>query len=158
MKKTYDIHELVPYINWAYFFFAWQVKDQAEKVRLRQEAEMFLTQQEGRYHVYGLFELFEANADGDDIMVFRGKWREVRKATGRRALLGNGKRIPCLRQQQGQPPYLCLSDFISPLHISLTSKLGIFATSADIGLETDFDADPYQKMMAQLLADRLAEN
>ena len=157
MKKTYDIHELVPYINWAYFFFAWQVKDQDEKVRLRQEAEMFLTQQEGRYHVYGLFELFEANADGDDIMVFRGKWREVRKATGRRALLGNGKRIPCLRQQQGQPPYLCLSDFISPLHISLTSKLGIFATSADIGLETDFDADPYQKMMAQLLADRLAE-
>jgi Methionine synthase I, cobalamin-binding domain len=157
LKKTYDIHELVPYINWAYFFFAWQVKDQDEKVRLRQEAEMFLTQQEGRYHVYGLFELFEANADGDDIMVFRGKWREVRKATGRRALLGNGKRIPCLRQQQGQPPYLCLSDFISPLHISLTSKLGIFATSADIGLETDFDADPYQKMMAQLLADRLAE-
>ena len=157
MKKTYDIHELVPYINWAYFFFAWQVKDQDEKVRLRQEAEMFLTQQEGRYHVYGLFELFEANADGDDIMVFRGEWREVRKATGRRTLLGNGKRIPCLRQQQGQPPYLCLSDFISPLHISLTSKLGIFATSADIGLETDFDADPYQKMMAQLLADRLAE-
>ena len=157
MIITYDIHELVPYINWAYFFFAWQVKDQDEKVRLRQEAEMFLTQQEGRYHVYGLFELFEANADGDDIMVFRGKWREVRKATGRRALLGNGKRIPCLRQQQGQPPYLCLSDFISPLHISLTSKLGIFATSADIGLETDFDADPYQKMMAQLLADRLAE-
>ena len=157
MKKTYDIHELVPYINWAYFFFAWQVKDQDEKVRLRQEAEMFLTQQEGRYHVYGLFELFEANADGDDIMVFRGKWREVRKATGRRALLGNCKRIPCLRQQQGQPPYLCISDFISPLHISLTSKLGIFATSADIGLETDFDADPYQKMMAQLLADRLAE-
>ena len=164
MKKTYDIHELVPYINWAYFFFAWQVKDQDEKVRLRQEAEMFLTQQEGRYHVYGLFELFEANADGDDIMVFRGEWREVRKTTGRRTLLGNGKRIPCLRQQQGQPPYLCLSDFISPLHIfftshlsPLTSKLGIFATSADIGLETDFDADPYQKMMAQLLADRLAE-
>ena len=164
MKKTYDIHELVPYINWAYFFFAWQVKDQDEKVRLRQEAEMFLTQQEGHYHVYGLFELFEANADGDDIVVFRGEWREVRKATGRRALLGNGKRIPCLRQQQGQPPYLCLSDFISPLHISptsylspLTSKLGVFATSADIGFETDFDADPYQKMMAQLLADRLAE-
>ena len=164
MKKTYDIHELVPYINWAYFFFAWQVKDQDEKVRLRQEAEMFLTQQEGHYHVYGLFELFEANADGDDIVVFRGEWREVRKATGRRTLLGNGKRIPCLRQQQGQPPYLCLSDFISPLHIfltshlsPLTSKLGVFATSADIGFETDFDADPYQKMMAQLLADRLAE-
>ena len=50
MIITYDIHTLVPYINWAYFFFAWQVKDPDEKVRLRQEAETFLTQWEGRYH------------------------------------------------------------------------------------------------------------
>jgi cobalamin-dependent methionine synthase I len=45
------------------------------------------------------------------------------------------------------------ADFSSPS----SSKIGLFATSVDIGLETDFDADPYQKMMAQLLADRLAE-
>ena len=153
MKISYDIHELVPYINWAYFFFAWQVKDEAEKKRLRQEAEMFLSQQEGYYHAYGLFELFEANADGDDIVVYSGMRKDK-----------SGKRIPCLRQQQGEPPYLCLSDFISPQNISpssflfsLSSKLGIFATSADISLETDFDSDPYQKMMSQLLADRLAE-
>ena len=152
MIITYDIHTLVPYINWVYFFFAWQVKDEDEKMRLRQEAETLLTQWEGRYHAYGLVEIFEAYSDGDDIVV-RGERGEVR-----------GERIPCLRQQQGKPPYLCLSDFISPQIISLTShllpltsRLGIFATSADIGLETDFDADPYQKMMAQLLADRLAE-
>jgi len=135
MLITYDIHELVPYINWPYFYFAWQVKEQDEKDRLRQEAETLLTQWEERYHAYALFELFEAHSDGDDIVI------------------SSSFRIPCLRQQQGEPPYLCLSDFISPL----TSKLGIFATSADMALETDFDADPYQKMMAQLLADRLAE-
>ena len=72
MKITYDIHELVPYVNWVYFFYAWQVKDQEEKTRLRQEAEIFLTQQEGHYHAYGLFELFEAYADGDDIVVCIG--------------------------------------------------------------------------------------
>jgi cobalamin-dependent methionine synthase I len=165
MKISYDIHELVPYINWAYFFFAWQMKDEEEKARLRQEAETFLTQQEGRYHAYGLFEIFEANADGDDIVVYKGV----------RSQNSGVCRIPCLRQQQGEPPYLCLSDFIipayaltcnlSPLSISTdssllspdSSKLGVFATSADIGLETDFDTDPYQKMMAQLLADRLSE-
>ena len=149
MIITYDIHALAPYINWAYFFFAWQVKHEDEKVRLRQEAETFLTQWEGRYHAYGLFERFEAYSDGDDIEVFSGKRKEE-----------SGKRIPCLRQQEGKPPYLCLSDFISPRIISpssLSSQIGIFATSADIGLETDFDDDPYQKMMAQLLADRLAE-
>jgi len=162
MIITYDIHELVPYINWAYFFFAWQVKNEEEKVRLRQEAEMFLTQFEGFYHAYALFELFEANSDEDDIVV-------------RSERISQPHRIPCLRQQQGEPPYLCLSDFVSPQNVSLTipeqssptrslshllpltSKIGIFATSADMGLETDFDADPYQKMMAQLLADRLAE-
>lgn len=135
MLITYDIHEVVPYINWPYFHFAWQVKQQDEKLRLHQEAETLLTQWEERYHAYALFELFEAHSDGDDIVI------------------SSSFRIPCLRQQQGEPPYLCLSDFISPL----TSKLGIFATSADMALETDFDADPYQKMMAQLLADRLAE-
>ena len=152
MIIIYDIHELVPYINWVYFFYAWQVKNEDERARLRQEAETLLTQWEGHYHAYALFELFGAYSDGDDIVV-RGEREEVR-----------GERIPCLRQQQGEPPYLCLSDFISPQNISLTShlspltsKLGIFATSADIGLETDFDEDPYQKMMAQLLADRLAE-
>ena len=138
MRLTYEISELVPYVNWVYFFFAWQVKEDSEKVRLRSEAETLLTQLNDHYHVYGLFGLFDANADGDDIIL-------------------NGKRLPLLRQQQGKPPYLCLSDFILPLSRGESDKIGLFATSVDMGLETDFDADPYQKMMVQLLADRLAE-
>ena len=59
MLLAYDIQELVPYINWVYFFYAWQVKNDDEKAHLRQEAEAFLTQWEGRYRAYGLFELFE---------------------------------------------------------------------------------------------------
>lgn len=153
MKLTYDISTLTPYINWPYFFFAWQVKEQAEKDRLREEALRLLGELEGRYHAYGLFELFEANADGDDIIIYRGKGVE-----------DSGKRIPCLRQQQGNAPYLCLADFVSPIsksltpnHSPLTTRIGLFATTVDIGLETDFDADDYQKMLVQLLADRLAE-
>ena len=155
MTISYDISELIPYINWPYFFFAWQVKEPTEKSRLRQEAEALLQQLEGKYHAYGLFELFDAYSDGDDIVVCRGVSSQESGVC----------RIPCLRQQQGNPPYLCLSDFISPHNISTdsclltpdSSKIGLFSTSVDIGLETDFDADPYQKMMAQLLADRLAE-
>ncbi len=166
MKLTYDISTLTPYINWPYFFFAWQVKEQAEKDRLREEALRLLDNLEGHYHAYGLFELFEAYSEGDDIMV-----RGVRsEESGVRIPFPSDKRIPCLRQQQDNPPYLCLSDFISPLNIShsslptppssknsLSSKLGLFATTVDIGLETDFDDDDYQKMLVQLLADRLAE-
>jgi len=175
MKITYNISDLVPYVNWVYFFYAWQVKEEAEKQRLRQEAEVLLSKLEGRYHVYGIFELFDAYGEEDDIII-RGERGEAR---GER--LPQTLRIPCLRQQQGTPPYLCLSDFLPPKNISLTSsfipeqssptrslspltskepltpKLGLFATTVDMGLETDFDADPYQKMMVQLLADRLAE-
>ena len=135
MKITYHISELVPYINWVYYFFAWQVKDEAEKQRMQREALAKLAELEDKYHVYAVFQLFDARSDGDDIV------------------LANSKRIPCLRQQQGNPPYLCLADFVSPN----TSKIGLFATSVDMGLETDFDNDVYQKMMVQLLADRLAE-
>lgn len=138
MILTYDISALIPYINWPYYYFAWQVKDPAEKKRLRMEAEAFLRQQEGRYHAYAIFELYEANADGDDIAI-------------------GSKRIPLLRQQQGRAPYLCLADFIRPLSSGIKDKVGLFATSVDIGMETDFGADAYEKMMAQLLADRLAE-
>ena len=69
MILTYDISALIPYINWPYYYFAWQVKEPAEKERLRTEAEAFLRQQEGRYHAYAVFELFAANADGDDIAI-----------------------------------------------------------------------------------------
>ena len=160
MIQTYDISQLRPYINWPYFFFAWQVKDPSEKERLRQESEVFLDTLEGNYHAHALFLLLDAYSDGDDIIVFRGMRNEE-----------CGMRIPCLRQQQGEPPYLCLADFICPINKSHSTfhiphstkslphstKIGLFATSVDMGLETDFASDAYQKMLAQLLADRLTE-
>ena len=138
MKITYQISEIAPYINWAYFYHAWGMsgKPESEKEKLRQEAETALRQIDGTYQTFGLFELFDANTDGDDIIVL------------------SSIRIPCLRQQQPGSDCLCLSDFIAPHG---EDKVGLFATSVSHGLETDFDADPYQKMMMQLLADRLAE-
>ena len=139
MRLTYDISQLSAYINWPYFFYAWQVREPAEKERLRREAETVLQQLEGRYRAYALFLLFDVDTDGDDILV------------------GAGKRIPCLRQQEKGSGYRCLADFVSSRHEPPFSQIGVFATSVDHGLETDFDGDAYQKMMMQLLADRLAE-
>ena len=153
MKITYRISQLVPYINWVYYFYAWQVKDEAEKQRMQREALAKLEELEGNYQVHAVFELFDAYSDDDDIVIFRtqmcpdcGVKHPVRVAN-----------IPCLRQQQGNPPYLCLADFIAPQECKVKSKIGLFATTVDIGLETDFDDDVYQKMLTQLLADRLAE-
>ena len=151
MTLTYQISQVAPYINWVYFYHAWGIsgRPDAEKEKLRQEAEEALRQIEGKYQAFALFELFDARSEDDDIVLFRSAYCEecgvphpVRVAN-----------IPCLRQQQGRPPFLCLADFISPV----SSKIGLFSTSVSHGLETDFSSDPYQKMMAQLLADRLAE-
>jgi cobalamin-dependent methionine synthase I len=150
----YDIPDVAPYINWHYFFFAWQLKEKEEQLRIRREADLFLAQITGKYHTHALFLLLDAYSDGDDIIVMRGKGQSA-----------GCERIPCLRQQQVGSDFLCLSDFIAPENVTsltshpspFTSQIGIFATSADIGLETDFNSDPYMKMMAQLVADRLAE-
>lgn len=140
MILTYSISDVAPYINWPYFYFAWQVKQPEEQARMRKEAEAFLAAHEGRYKAYAVFLLVNAHADGDNVV--------VDLADGQHEAVT----LPFLRQQQGNP-CLCLSDFVHPQH----DRIGLFATSVDSGLESDFDADPYMKMMAQLLADRLAE-
>ena len=150
MKLDYSIGQVAPYINWIYFFHAWGTNGMTpqEKCQLQAEAEERLQRYADRYQTHGLFQLFEAYAEEDDIVV---------KAEGQEV---GSERIPCLRQQQQGSEYLCLADFISPstLHSPLsTDKIGIFATTVDMGLETDFSSDPYEKMMMQLLADRLAE-
>ena len=155
MTLDYDIATVRPYINWDYFFYAWGMhnKPDAEKQSLRQEAEQTLTHLQDHYRTHALFHLFDAYSDGDDVV--------VPAETAEKLAGGEEMRLPFLRQQQPGSGYLCLSDFISPRDtahlLPLTSKLGVFATSVDHGLENDFDHDPYEKMMVQLLADRLAE-
>lgn len=138
MKKAYAISELQPYINWAYYYHSWQLRDPEQQRQSREEAELLLRQLNDTYHVYALFQLFNAHSDGDDIILSSSSMQRP-------------CRCPFLRQQHGE--CLCLADFIHPGH----DHIGIFATTVDWGMETDFDHDTYQKMQVQLLADRLAE-
>ncbi len=152
MTIDYNICDVVPYINWAYFYFAWQVKQKKEQQRLHDEALSFLTDIADKYRTHALIEIMPAYGDGDDIVI---------KTPSATHMGTSMVRIPCLRQQSGST-CLCLADFIAPHSLPVTSEavegtIGVFAVSADCGLESDFDGDPYLKMMAQLIADRLAE-
>ena len=140
-KLTYDISQLIEYINWPYFYHAWQLKNVEKQTEIKAEAMRVLETLEGRYRVYALFALGEANSDGDDILF-------------------EGVRLPMLRQQHPTSdgePNMCMSDFIRPMSHGISDKMGIFCTTVDIGLEKDFDGDAYNRMMVQLIADRLAE-
>lgn len=139
---TYNISEIVPYINWAYFFYAWSMNGKAKdaQLELRSEAEKLLADMEGRYHTRAVFALCEANSEGDDIII-------------------NGTRVPMLRQQKVIPgkPNLCLADFIRPASSGIKDTIGLFATSVDAAFTNNNEGDPYQRMLSQTLADRLAE-
>ncbi len=143
MKLTFDIAELMPYVNWIYFFHAWGLdgKPAEAKEDLKHEAEAVLESWQGHYQAYATFQLLEANSDGDDL------------------LLG-GLRIPMLRQQKpsaGSNYCLCLADFVRPLYSQIKDRAGVFATSFDVEATTGHNDDAYLKMMSQVLSDRLAE-
>lgn len=143
LRLDYTVAEASPYINWLYFHHAWGVSgNAAEQQRLETEARAMLAEMADRYKTHAVFGLFDANSDGDDL------------------LMGD-VRIPMLRQQHdassAAKPNLCLADFVRPLASGMKDKAGAFAATVDAAMETDFRDDDYLRMMAQTLADRLAE-
>lgn len=149
-RLTYTVNELVPYINWPYFDYAWGVgsKGRDERERLRDEAHRMLDEISDRYKTHTVFGLFPANSDGDDLLLYN------ETAEGETATV----RIPMLRQQRhGGAHNMCLADFVIPADKGVSDTVGVFAATIDHAIERDWQDDPYRRMMAQTLADRLAE-
>lgn len=170
--QHYTIPSITPYIQWGYFFHAWgfpfryvqltRVHDCAgchaawiatlpvpeqpkarEAARLLTDARALLARwsEEGA-HTHFRVGLFEAYGDGDDIYLPEAD-----------------RSIPLLRQQTAQPgePCLCLSDFVRPRCQGISDQVGIFASTTDAALEQSFPTDDYMHLLAQTVADRLAE-
>lgn len=142
-RLEYNIKEVEPYINWLYFYHAWGLagKPKTEREKLRKEADEVIEQFSKHYHTYALFGLFDANSDGDDIII-------------------DGIRVPFLRQQKpnnDSHPNLCLSDYIRPIDSNIKDCIGVFAATVDIEMETTDDKDVYRQLLMQTVADRLAE-
>lgn len=167
---TYDIHDLTEYINWIYFFHAWGFQPRfaaiadihgcdscragwlasfpenerakaAEAMQLHKEANRMLNAVDGRFKVYAVYRLMDANADGDNLLL-------------------NGTRFPLLRQQtriKPEDPFLCLSDFVRPLTSGITDTVGGFATTIDERMEEEFKEDDYKHLLIKTLGERLAE-
>ena len=72
MNKTYRISELIPFINWLYFYHAWGLsgKPKADKEKIKQEALQMLASWEEKYHTHTIFKLFEVGSEGDDLIFF----------------------------------------------------------------------------------------
>jgi 5-methyltetrahydrofolate--homocysteine methyltransferase len=155
------------FIDWSPFFHAWGLKgtyprildDEKQGTEARQlfaEGNALLDRiiQEKLIVARGVYGFFPASAVGDDVELYTDETRS--------SVLD---RFHFLRQQanrEGSEPCRCLADFIAPKETGLPDHIGAFAVTSGIGLRElcdNFRAnhDDYNAIMAEALADRLAE-
>ncbi len=140
-QTTYTVEDLLPYIDWSYFFHAWGIthKNTATDaaIQLKAEAIETLKKSGNEYKINTLFGLFDTHVSDDDIII-------------------NNIRLPLLRQQhtRSDKPNICLSDFINPQG----DKIGLFATAIEETSKRETNKkDPYHALLIKTLSDRLAE-
>ncbi len=168
-RRTIEVPlaELVPYIDWTFFFTAWELRGRYPAIlehpkygpaarELFEHGRGLLDRivAERSLVARGVYGFWPANADGDDVVLFtdEGRGEEL-------------MRFSMLRQQQhraSDEAYLSLADFVAPLRTGLADHVGAFAVTAGIGAEelaTKFERelDDYQAIIVKALADRLAE-
>jgi 5-methyltetrahydrofolate--homocysteine methyltransferase len=156
------VGELRPYIDWTFFFHAWELKGRypailddpvkGEAARdLFDAANALLDRivEDSLLTPRGVFGFWPAAAEGDDVVLSTG----------------NGNvRFPMLRQQAAHDdsrPNRSLSDFVAPADSGLADHVGGFAVGIhgadEVASSFERDGDDYSAIMVKALADRLAE-
>jgi 5-methyltetrahydrofolate--homocysteine methyltransferase len=152
------------YIDWTPFFHTWELKgvyprilehekygEQARQIFAEGNALLDVMVRERLIRARGVYGFWRANAVGDDVDLYG----EDGKPTAR---------FHFLRQQAAKDgePSRSLADFVAPRETGLTDHIGGFAVTTGFGLKELCDRfrakqDDYNAIMAEALADRLAE-
>jgi 5-methyltetrahydrofolate--homocysteine methyltransferase len=161
------VADLVPYIDWQFFFAAWELKGKfpailddptvgtaARDLYTHALAILDRIVREQRITPRGVYGFWPANSDGDDIVVYKDDARRDELA-----------RFPMLRQQEpiaDGRPNRSLADFVAPASSMAPDYIGAFAVTAGHGadeLAHEYEAkgDDYSAIIVKAIADRLAE-
>jgi 5-methyltetrahydrofolate--homocysteine methyltransferase len=164
---NFPLATLRDFIDWSPFFHAWGLKGVYPRIfeheQLGAQARQLFTEGNALLDVIieknlitarGVYGFFPAAAVGDDIELYADDTRE-----------NVLERFHFLRQQsnkEGSEPCRSLADFIAPKETGLPDHIGAFAVTSGIGLKELCDRfrsenDDYNAIMAEALADRLAE-
>jgi 5-methyltetrahydrofolate--homocysteine methyltransferase len=159
--------ELVPWIDWRFFFTAWELPGRFPQVLddptygeaardLYANATCLLDAiVAGRsLRARGVYGFWPAHGDGNDVVLYTDESRPAEAA-----------RFPMLRQQAikgTDQPQLALSDFVAPLGSGVLDYVGAFAVTAGSGADAlvaryEGERDDYSAIIVKALADRLAE-
>jgi 5-methyltetrahydrofolate--homocysteine methyltransferase len=162
--EEFDLNVLAEYIDWTFFFFAWKLSGKypaifddpvkgEEARKLFSDARQCLKEIIDRklLKASGVFGLYPAVSDGDDVKVLSEAGKNDVRATFR-----------FLRNQELKEkgtPNLSLSDYISPESSGLTDYIGAFVVTAALDNEAfgKYKDDYYAMIMIRILSDRLAE-
>jgi len=166
-EETINLDGIARFIDWSPFFHTWELRGvypailQHEKYgeqarKLFADAEELLAKiiRERLLTARGVYGIFPANAVGDDVDLFKDEARSEVLT-----------RFHFLRQQMQKKegePNRSLADFIAPAETGIPDYFGAFAVTSGHGLKELIehfraDHDDYNVIMAEALADRLAE-
>ena len=166
---SYDLAELVRYIDWTPFFQTWELSGRYPRIlddnmvgtearRLFADAQAMLARlvAEKWIEARAVVGFWPANAVEDDIEVYTDDTRQARLAT-----------LHTLRQQMARDPsreraHTALADFIAPKETGIADYIGGFAVTTGIGEEAALErhiakTDDYGRIILKALCDRLAE-
>jgi len=165
---NYPLEEIRNYIDWTFFFHAWQMKGSYPKIlddpdkgtearRLLEDGQALLDRiiAEKLLKARAVIGLFPANAlPNDDIEIYADE--------ARNEVLTE---FHFLRQQREKPPgrpNRSLADYVAPKGIGLEDYMGFFAVTAGLNEEKVAqrfreEHDDYNAIMVQALGDRLSE-
>ncbi len=165
--EDFSLATLRDFIDWTPFFHTWELRgvfprilehekygEQAKKVFAEANVLLDTIIAKKLLRARAVYGLFPANAVGDDVELYTDETRSNVLT-----------RFHFLRQQTEKEkgaPNQSLADFIAPKETGLRDHLGGFAVTAGIGLDKLRDEfkrqhDDYNAIMAEALADRLAE-
>jgi 5-methyltetrahydrofolate--homocysteine methyltransferase len=164
---NFPLATLREFIDWTPFFHTWELKGvyprifdhpeqgaQARQIFAEANALLDVIIEKNLITARGVYGFFAASAVGDDVELYTdGARAEVLE------------RFHFLRQQanrEGSEPCRSLADFIAPRETGLLDHIGAFAVTSGIGLKDlcdkfRADNDDYNAIMAEAIADRLAE-
>jgi 5-methyltetrahydrofolate--homocysteine methyltransferase len=160
------LRTLAEYIDWTPFFHTWELRGvypriledekygaQARQILADGTALLEVIIQENLLTARGVYGFFPAAADVDTVEVYEpSRSRVIERLHFLRQQTDRGEATPCRS----------LADFIAPRETGLADHLGGFAVTTGIGLKTLCERyraahDDYNAIMAEALADRLAE-
>jgi 5-methyltetrahydrofolate--homocysteine methyltransferase len=165
--SSYDVAELIPYIDWTPFFQTWEMKGRYPAVlddpkqgaaarQLFDDAQIMLARivEEHWFQPRAVIGFWPANGVDDDIHLYSGESRQEPMAV-----------LHSLRQQllrRDGRPNLALADFVAPKHSHKADYIGGFVVTAGAQEEKIADRfakanDDYGSIMVKALADRIAE-